>query len=71
MDNQVKNKKILLVGCTGTLGSAFTDYLYKNGAKLILADLKSKKFTSFKKIYSKAFFINCDVTKEKYYHFKE
>ncbi len=65
MDNQVKNKKILLVGCTGTLGSAFTDYLYKNGAKLILADLKSKKFTSFKKIYSKAFFINCDVTKEK------
>ena len=65
MDYQIKNKKILLVGCTGILGSEFTDYLYKNGANLILADLNTKKFTLFKKKYSKAIFISCDVTKEK------
>ena len=55
MDNQVKNKKILLVGCTGTLGSAFTDYLYKNGAKLILADLKSKNLRLLKKFIQRHF----------------
>ena len=64
MDNQVKDKIILLVGCTGILGSEFTKYLYKNGGILILADLNFKKFSSFKKLYPKAFFINCDVTKE-------
>ena len=64
MDYQIKNKIILLVGCTGILGSEFTEHLYKNGAILILADLKSKKFTSFKKKYSKALFVSCDVTKE-------
>ena len=46
MDHQIKNKKILLVGCTGVLGSAFTEFLYKNGATLILADLNTKKFLS-------------------------
>ena len=44
MDYQIKNKKILLVGCTGVLGSAFTEFLYENDAILILADLKTKKF---------------------------
>lgn len=64
MDSQIKNKKILLVGCTGTIGSAFTEFLYKNGGKLILADLESKKFAYFKRKYPKATFINCDVTEE-------
>ena len=64
MDYQIKNKIILLVGCTGILGSEFTEHLYENGAILILADLKSKKFTSFKKKYFKALFVSCDVTKE-------
>ena len=65
MDYQIKNKKILLVGCTGVLGSAFTEFLYENDAILILADLKTKKFLSFKKRYPKGYFLNCDVTKEK------
>lgn len=64
MDYQIKDKKILLVGCTGILGSEFTRYLYDNGGILILADLNSKKFSSFKKKYPDAFFISCDVSKE-------
>ena len=64
MDYQIKNKKILLVGCAGVLGSEFTDHLYKNGGILILVDLNSKKFESYKKHYTNAIFIKCDVTKE-------
>jgi len=64
MDKQLKDKKILLLGCSGILGAEFTDFLYKNGAHLILADLRSKKFNKLKKNYPKSYCIHCDVTKE-------
>jgi NAD(P)-dependent dehydrogenase (short-subunit alcohol dehydrogenase family) len=65
MDQQIKGKKILLIGCTGVLGSNFTEYLYQNYGNLILADLKTKRFDQFRKKYPKAFFVDCDITKEK------
>ena len=49
----------------GILGSEFTEFLYKNGANLILGDIISKKFKTLKKKYPKALFLKCDVTKEK------
>lgn len=64
MDKQLKDKKILLLGCSGILGAEFTDFLYKNGAHLILADLRSKKFNNLKKNYPKSYCVHCDVTKE-------
>ena len=42
----IKNKKILLFGCTGVLGTAFVEYLIECGCKVILADnnkIKLKK----------------------------
>lgn len=35
----LKNKKIVLTGCFGLLGSEFKDYLLKNGALVIGIDL--------------------------------
>jgi short-subunit dehydrogenase len=64
MDKQLKDKKILLLGCSGILGSEFTDFLYKNGANLVLADLRSNKFDNLKKNYPKSYYVDCDVTKE-------
>ena len=55
MDSQIKNKKILLVGCTGTIGSAFTEFLYKNGGSLILADLEVKNLLILKENILKLF----------------
>ena len=65
MDYQIKNKKILLVGCAGVLGSEFTDHLYKNGGILILVDLNSKKFESFKNITQKQFLLSAMLRKNK------
>ena len=41
----VKNKRILLVGASGVLGSKYAESLHKNGAKLIMSDLKNSNFT--------------------------
>ena len=48
MGYKLKNKNILLVGCTGVLGSEFLNYLYQSGANLILADIDKSKFKSIK-----------------------
>ena len=40
----VKNKRILLVGASGVLGSQYARSLSENGAKLIMSDLKNLKF---------------------------
>ena len=65
MDSKIKDKTIILFGCTGILGSEFLEFLYSRGAKLILADLKSQKFKQYEKKYPAANFYKCDVTKEK------
>ena len=40
----IKNKRILLVGASGVLGSKYADSLHKNGAKLIMSDINNKRF---------------------------
>ena len=47
----LKNKKIVLTGSSGLLGSEFTSYLLSNGATVIGIDLKQDK-----KIKKKNFF---------------
>ena len=48
----VKNKRILLVGASGVLGSQYARSLSENGAKLIMSDLKNlKQFSSKLKFY--------------------
>ena len=64
MGYKLKNKNILLVGCTGVLGSEFLNYLYQSGANLILADIDKSKFKSIKKEFPKTSLIKCDITKE-------
>ena len=59
MDSKIKDKTIILFGCTGILGSEFLEFLYSRGAKLILADLKSKNLNTMKK-YPAAKFYKCD-----------
>ena len=60
----IKNKKILLFGCTGVLGQAFVNYLVKCGCELILADNNKKKLSSIcKKNNLKGYII--DAKKEK------
>ena len=39
----LKNKKIILTGCFGLLGTEFSNYLLKNGAIVIGIDLEFKK----------------------------
>ena len=40
----IKNKRILLVGASGVLGSKYADSFHKNGAKLIMSDIDDKRF---------------------------
>ena len=40
----VKNKRILLVGASGVLGSKYAESLIKNGAKLVMSYLNNSKF---------------------------
>lgn len=48
----LKNKKIVLTGCFGLLGSEFSNYLLKNGATVIGIDLEfKKKFNKFNKFF--------------------
>ena len=41
----IKNKRILLVGSSGVLGSKYAEILSNKGAKLIMSDIKNKKFS--------------------------
>jgi FlaA1/EpsC-like NDP-sugar epimerase len=40
----VKNKRILLIGSSGVLGSEFVKALYENKANLIMSDVNNLKF---------------------------
>ena len=56
----LKNKKIILTGCFGLLGTEFSNYLLKNGAIVIGIDLEFKK--KFKK-HNRFFFYKSDLSK--------
>ena len=47
----IKNKRILLVGASGVLGSKYADFLHKNGAKLIMSDINNTRFTKVINIF--------------------
>lgn len=61
---EVKDKIILLVGASGILGSKYSKELIKSGAKLIMSDLKNKKYLSTIKKNPKAKYLFCDLRKE-------
>ena len=60
----VKNKRILLVGASGVLGSQYARSLSENGAKLIMSDLKNLKFQAVIKKNKKAKHLFCDLSNE-------
>ena len=60
----VKNKKILLIGAAGVLGSKYAESLNNNGAKLIMSDLKNNKFANIIKKNKKAKYLFCDLANE-------
>lgn len=62
--NNVKNKKILLIGAAGVLGSKYAEILNNNGAKLIISDKKDNKFTKVIKKNKKAKYLFCDLAHE-------
>ena len=59
----LKNKVYIVTGANGRIGSALTDHLIKNGAKVIMAD-QNVKFnkTNYKKEH---LIFKSDLTKEK------
>ena len=42
--NNFINKRILLVGASGVLGSEYAKFFHDNKARLIVSDIKSQKF---------------------------
>ena len=60
----VKNKRILLIGASGVLGSEYANSLNKQGAKLILSDLNNLNFKSVKNNNKKAKHLFCNLSNE-------
>ena len=60
-----KNKKILLVGASGVLGSEYAKFFHDNGAKLIVSDIKSLKYQKLLSKIKKAKHLYCDLVQEK------
>ena len=57
----IKNKKVLLCGSSGILGSYYSKILNQQGADLCLLDLKTTKFINLaKKLKTKHLFIDCE-----------
>lgn len=61
----IKNKRILLIGASGVLGSEYTNFFFKNGVKLIISDLKSSKYLKIIKKFKNVKYLFCDLQKEK------
>ena len=63
----MKNKNILLIGGTGTLGKVILEELYKKGFNIIFSSKSQKKIDSIKVKKRKNILIGykCDLTNEK------
>ena len=61
----IKNKRILLVGASGVLGSVYVKSFLQNGAKLIISDVDSKKYRLVLGKNKKAKHLFCDLRYEK------
>lgn len=60
-----KNKRILLIGASGVLGSEYAKFFHKNGARLIVSDIESLKYKKLLSKIKKAKHLNCDLLYEK------
>ena len=61
----IKNKKVLLCGSSGILGSYYSKILNQEGADLCLLDIKTTKFINLaKKLKTKHLFIDCENENE-------
>ncbi len=63
--NNFKNKRILLVGASGVLGSEYAKFFHDNKARLIVSDIKSQKFNKLLNKIKRAKHLNCDLLYEK------
>ena len=61
----IDNKKILLIGATGILGSHYVKRFLDENTKLVAIDLPGKKLSFMKKKFKKVKFLECDVKNEK------
>ena len=62
--NNFKNKRILLVGASGVLGSEYAKFFHDNKARLIVSDINHKNLKTLNKI-KRAKHLNCDLLYEK------
>lgn len=62
---KIKNKRILIVGASGVLGSHYVERFLEEGAKLVALDLNNLNFKRIKKKFPKLKCLNCDVQNEK------
>lgn len=60
----VKNKRILLIGSSGVLGSEFVKALYENKANLIMSDVNNLKFNKVIKKFPDIKYLFCNLSKE-------
>jgi len=68
----IKNKTILLFGCTGVLGSQFVKYLFECGCNLIIADKNRQKLKKICKQYKvKGYVIDANNEKSLTNNFKK
>ena len=61
---KIKNKRILLVGASGVLGSEYVKFFHENGAKLVISDKKTNKYEKLINKYKNIKFIYCNLEKE-------
>ena len=64
-DNYFKNKKIVIIGASGSLGQAYTQAFFQAGAHLFLLGRNMDKLATFSKdIASNIPFCSVDITNE-------
>ncbi len=61
----IKNKKIILIGASGVLGSHYVKRFSYEKANLVAIDLPSKKFEFLRKKFKKVKFFECNIKDEK------
>ena len=67
--SDLKNKKIIITGGLGLMGISLVENLAKDGAKIIILDLKNanfiKKIKNYSQIKNNLTYFRCDVSEKK------
>ena len=61
---KIKNKRVLIIGASGVLGSHYVKRLLEEGVKLVALDLDNLNFHRIKKKFPKLKCLNCNVQDE-------